>query len=53
MFFTTNNLSNAKWIPVEDHNNGVLGVALIQYSLGAGIKKFRGRGEPGVSKELA
>ncbi len=52
MFFTTKDLSNAKPIPVEDCNNWVLGVALVQYSLGAGIKKFWGRGESGVSKEL-
>ncbi len=27
-------------------------MVLLQHSLGAGIKKFRGRGESGVSKEL-
>jgi hypothetical protein len=30
----------------------VLGVALVHYSMKAGIKKFQDRGEAGVSKEL-
>jgi hypothetical protein len=31
MFFTAKNLSNTKPIPVEDHNDWVLGMVLVQY----------------------
>jgi hypothetical protein len=52
MFFSAANLSNAKPVRVEDHEDWVLGVALAQYSMGAGIKKFQDKGEAGMTKEL-
>ncbi|KAL3810038.1 hypothetical protein ACHAXA_000207 [Cyclostephanos tholiformis] len=45
-------LNDTKPIPVEDREEYILGVALVQYSITAGIKKFKDRGEAGVSKEL-
>jgi hypothetical protein len=39
-------------IPIEDSEEYALGVILQQYSIGAGLKKFRDRGEAGVTKEL-
>jgi hypothetical protein len=52
MFFSADNLSNAKPIPEEDREEYVLGIALVHHSMGAGIKKFKERGEAGVTKEL-
>jgi hypothetical protein len=52
MFFLADNLSNAKPIPEEDREEYTLGIALLHYSMGAGIKKFKERGEAGVTKEL-
>ena len=43
------NPSQPKTLTID---NWVLGVALVQYSLGAGMKKFQERGVSGVSKEL-
>ncbi len=37
---------------VEDHIEWVLGVALAQYLMGAGIKRFQEKGEEGMTKEL-
>ncbi len=39
MFFLAEGLSNVAPIPVEDRKEFNLGVALAQYSIGAGIKK--------------
>jgi hypothetical protein len=52
MFFSAKDLSDAAPIPVEDREEFALGVALTQYSIGAGIKKNQERGESEVSKEL-
>ncbi len=52
MFFLADNLSNAKPVPEEDREEYALGIALVHYSMGAGIKKFKERGEAGVTKEL-
>ena len=45
-------LSNAKPVPKEDRDEWALGVALVHYSMNAGLKKFKEKGEAGVSKEL-
>jgi hypothetical protein len=45
-------LTDAKPILKDDRLEWVLGVALVHYSMRAGIKKFQDRGEAGVSKEL-
>ena len=52
VFFSSDNLSNAKPIPKEDREEFALGVALVHYSMNAGIKKFKEKGEAGVTKEL-
>jgi hypothetical protein len=52
MFFSGDSLSDAKPIPEEDHEEWVLGVALAQYSITAGLKKFKEKGKKGVTKEL-
>jgi hypothetical protein len=52
MFFSGDSLSNAKLIPEEDREEWVLGVALAQYSITAGLKKFKQKGKNGVTKEL-
>jgi hypothetical protein len=52
MFFSADNLSNAKPISEEDREEYALGTALMHHSMGAGIKKFKERGEAGVTKEL-
>ncbi len=52
MFFSNDDLNDAKPIPVEDVEDYVLGVALAQYSITAGLKKFKEKGEAGVTKEL-
>jgi hypothetical protein len=52
MLFLVDNLSNAKPIPEEDREEHALGIALVHYSMGAGIKMFKERGEAGVTKEL-
>ena len=52
MFFSNDSLSDAKPIPEEDREEWVLGVALAQYSITAGLKKFKEKGEKGVTKEL-
>jgi len=52
MFFSDDHLNDAKPIPVEDQLDWVLGVALAQYSITAGLKKFKEKGEAGVTKEL-
>jgi hypothetical protein len=52
VFFSSDNLSKAKPIPEEDREEFTLGVALIHYSMNAGIKKFKAKGEAGVTKEL-
>jgi hypothetical protein len=51
-FFSANDLSNAKPIPKEDREEVVLGVALVHYLMNTGIKKFKAKGEAGVTKEL-
>ncbi len=50
MFFLNDDLNNAKPIPVEDVEDYVLGVALAQYTITAGLKKFKEKGEAGVTK---
>ena len=52
IFFLTEDLNNAKPIPEDDRLEWALGVALVHYSMKAGIKKFQDRGKAGVSKEL-
>ena len=52
-FFSGDDLSDAKPIPVEDRLEYALGIILQQYTIGAGLKKFQDRGEKGVTKELA
>jgi hypothetical protein len=53
MFFLPEDLSNTKPIPEDNRLEWALGVALVHYSIKAGIKKFGDRGKAGVSKELA
>jgi hypothetical protein len=53
MMFSADDVSDAKPITVEDHLEYAFGVILQQYSIGAGLKKFKERGEMGVTKELA
>jgi hypothetical protein len=43
---------SAKPIPVEDRLEYAFGVILQQFSIGAGLKKFKERGKMGVTKEL-
>jgi len=47
VFFSSDDLSDAKPIPEEDREEFALGVAL-----NAGLKKFKEKGEAGVTKEL-
>jgi hypothetical protein len=51
-FFSAEDLSDAKPVPEEDRDEYALGVALITYGIGPGIKKFQEQGEAGVTKEL-
>jgi hypothetical protein len=51
-FFSAEDLSNAKPVSKEDRDEWALGVALVHYSMNAGLKKFKEKGEAGVSKEL-
>jgi hypothetical protein len=51
-FFSSDNLSDAKPIPEEEREEFALGVALVHYLMNAGIKKFKAKGEAGVTKEL-
>ena len=50
VFFSVDDLSDAKPIPEEDREEFVLGVAAVHYSMNAGIKKFETKGEAGVTK---
>ena len=52
VFFSSDDLSDAKPIPEEDREEFALGVALIHYSMNVGLKKFKEKGEAGVTKEL-
>ncbi len=52
MLFLADDLSNAKPVPEEDREEHALGIALVHYSMGAGIEMFKERGEAGVTKEL-
>jgi hypothetical protein len=52
MFFLAEDLNNTKPIPEGGRLEWALGVALVHYSMKAGIKKFQDRGKAGVSKEL-
>jgi hypothetical protein len=53
VFFSSDDLSDAKPIPEEDDREEfALGVALVHYTMNAGIKKFKEKGEAGVTKEL-
>ncbi len=47
--FLAEDLHGTKPIPEEDRKEYALGVALAQYSIGAGIKKFQELGKAGVS----
>jgi hypothetical protein len=51
MFFLAEDLSNMKPIPEDDRLEWAVGVALVHYSMKAGIKKFQDTGKAGVSKE--
>jgi len=52
VFFSSDDLSNAKPIPKEDREEFALGVALVHYLMNAGIKKFKEKVEAGATKEL-
>jgi hypothetical protein len=52
VFFSSDDLSDAKPIPKEDREEFALGVALVHYLMNEGIKKFKAKGEAGVTKEL-
>jgi hypothetical protein len=52
VLFSSDHLSNAKPIPEKDMEEFALGVALVHYSMNAIIKKFKAKGEAGVTKEL-
>ena len=52
VYFSSDDLSDAKPIPEEDREEFALGVALVHYSMNAGLKKFKDKGEAGVTKEL-
>jgi hypothetical protein len=52
MFFLAEDLSNMKPILENNRLEWALGVALVHYSMMAGIRKFQDRGRAGVSKEL-
>ncbi len=45
VFLSSDDLSNAKPIPKEDREKFALGVTLVHYSMNAGIKKFKAKGE--------
>jgi hypothetical protein len=52
VFFSADDLSNAKPIPKEDREEFALGFAPVHYSMNTGIKKFETKGKAGVTKEL-
>ena len=52
MFFLGDCLNNAKPVKIKDQLNWILEVALAQYSITAGLKKFKKKGKAGVTKEL-
>ena len=52
VFFSSDDLRDTKPIPEEDREEFALGGALVHYSMNAGIKKFKAKGEAGVTKEL-
>ena len=52
VFFSADDLSNAKPIPKEDREEFALGFARVHYSMNTGIKKFETKGKAGVTKEL-
>ncbi len=52
IFFSSDDLSDAKPIPEEDREEFALGVTLVHNSMNAGIKSFKAKGEAGVTKEL-
>ncbi len=52
VFFSADNLSDAKPISKEDREEFALKVAFVHYSMNAGIKKFETKGKAGVTKEL-
>jgi hypothetical protein len=52
IFFSSDDLSDAKPIPEEDREEFALRVTLVHYSMNAGIKNFKAKGEAGVTKEL-
>ncbi len=51
-FFLVDVLNDTKPIPEKDRYKYALGVALVTYLIGVGIKKFQGQGGARVSKEL-
>jgi hypothetical protein len=52
MLFSADDLSDAKPVPKGDREEHALGIALVHYSMGAGMNIFKERGEAGVTKEL-
>ncbi len=52
MIFSANELSDAAAILVDDKMEWVMGVMLAQYSITAGLKKFKEKGVVRVTKEL-
>ncbi len=52
VFFSKDKLSNAKPIPDAVTEEYTLGFAIVHYSMSMGIKKFKEKGEEGVTKEL-
>jgi hypothetical protein len=52
VFFSTDKLNDAKPVAEADREEYALGVALVHYSMNAGIKRFKEKGEASVTKEL-
>ncbi len=52
VLFSADDRSNAKPIPEEDREEFTFGIALVHYSMNAGIRKFKAKGKAGVTKEL-
>ncbi len=52
VFFSAEDLSNAKPIPEEDKEEFALGITLVHYSMNAGIRKIKAKGKAEVTKEL-
>ena len=49
MFFSTDELNDAKPVAEADREEYALGIALVHYSMNAGIKRSKEKGEAGVT----